>query len=83
MVDINESNFDQRTALHLAAVEGHLDAVTVLVEELKAQINPIDRWGSTPLDEAQRFKQNAVAKYLTLKGGQKGRVTVAPLLFRP
>lgn len=50
-VDINKSDYDKRTALHLAAAEGHEDIVKYLIRK-GADINAIDRWGKKPLDDA-------------------------------
>ena len=48
-VDINGCDYDKRTALHLAASEGHSDVVKYLLEN-GAEIKR-DRWNNTPLDE--------------------------------
>ncbi|ABO47545.1 MULTISPECIES: glutaminase A [Francisella] len=50
-VDINKGDYDKRTALHLAAAEGHEDIVKYLIRK-GADINAIDRWGKKPLDDA-------------------------------
>jgi len=71
-VDINIGDYDGRTAMHLAASEGKLNVVRVMVEELMADCNPVDRWGGTPLDDALRHKRDRVAKYLQEKGAHKG-----------
>ncbi|MDE4996692.1 ankyrin repeat domain-containing protein, partial [Francisella tularensis subsp. holarctica] len=42
-VDINKCDYDKRTALHLAAAEGHEDIVKNLIRK-GADINAIDRW---------------------------------------
>ena len=63
-VDVNDGSHDQRTALHLAASEGRLRMVTVLIEEFQADPSPIDRWGRTPLDDAVGAKHAAVEEYL-------------------
>jgi len=44
-------NYDQRTLLHLAAAEGHLDVVSFLLEN-RADPYAKDRWGATPIDDA-------------------------------
>lgn len=49
---INEVDYDRRTPLHLASANGHFSIVMFLVER-GATINPKDRWGYTPLDDAQ------------------------------
>jgi glutaminase len=51
--DINDSDYDNRTPLHLAAVEGHFDMIKYLVEN-GANIDVKDRSGNTPYSEAQR-----------------------------
>ena len=56
-VDINMSDYDGRTALHLASSEGHSAAVTFLLEVCGADATVRDRWGHTPRDEAQAAGQ--------------------------
>jgi len=68
-VDVNAGDYDKRTAIHLAASEGNLAIVEFLVDEMHASVNPVDRWGGTPLDDAVRSRHKAVATYLTAKGG--------------
>lgn len=41
----------RRTALHLACANGRLEAVKLLIQT-GANINVMDRWGRTPLDDA-------------------------------
>jgi ankyrin repeat protein len=43
--DADASDYDQRTALHIAAADGNLAAVKVLVEEGKARMHVKDRCG--------------------------------------
>lgn len=45
-IDVNSIDLDGRTALHIAACEGHVDVVTLLLSR-KANIDARDRWGST------------------------------------
>ena len=71
-VDTNQGDYDQRTATHLAASEGRWAAVRFLLEECGAEVNPTDRWGGTPLDDAMRSKHTLVANYLRQRGGLSG-----------
>jgi ankyrin repeat protein len=73
----NVGEYDRRTALHLASSEGLLDVVTVLVEELGADVSVVDRWGSTPLDDAERWHHDAVAQFLTSKGAVRNAASTA------
>jgi len=66
-----QNRSDRRTALHVAASEGHLDIVRLLVHR-GATINRSDRWGGSPLDDAHRHRQAEVATYLRSKGGTTG-----------
>lgn len=52
-VDPNESDYDQRTAMHLAASEGQMDILEYLVG-IKANIMCRDRFNGTPLEDAVR-----------------------------
>lgn len=45
-VDVNSIDLDGRTALHIAACEGHADVVRLLLS-YRANIDARDRWGST------------------------------------
>ena len=79
-ISVDQGDYDSRTALHLAASEGLLDTVQFLVEGSwsterlphGANLSPVDRWGGTPLDDAVRGEQNAVANYLRARGAQSG-----------
>ena len=72
--DINLGDYDKRTAIHLAASDGLLDVVTLLVEELGAVHSPVDRWGATPLDDALRHGHKDVFAYLKSVGAKRGKV---------
>ncbi|KAI9087397.1 hypothetical protein K1719_030717 [Acacia pycnantha] len=51
-IDPNSTNYDQRTALHIAASEGLFTVAEMLIEA-GASVLSTDRWGHTPLDEAR------------------------------
>ena len=69
---VNFRDYDRRTALHVAASEGHLTAVNFLVEECGAKINRSDRWGGSPLDDAHRHRHMDVVQYLRQRGATTG-----------
>ena len=66
-MDLNQGDYDHRTALHLAANEGHLEVVKLLCEA-GADINVKDRWGDRPLDDARKAKKNSTAISNILSG---------------
>lgn len=45
-IDVNSIDLDGRTALHIAACEGHVEVVKLLLIR-RANIDARDRWGST------------------------------------
>lgn len=53
-----------RTALHIAAADGKLDLVKLLVEKGGASTRVRDRWGATPLLEAAKGKHPDAVDYL-------------------
>lgn len=61
--DLNKGDYDNRTAIHLAAAEGHLQVVQYIVNQ-GGDYAPKDRWNSTPLDDAKRHKHKEVQEFL-------------------
>ena len=62
--DMSVSDFDGRTPLHLASAEGHFECVKFLLQSCDVPPEPTDRWGFTPLSEAERFGHTRVAELL-------------------
>ncbi|KAF8054945.1 AKT1 [Scenedesmus sp. PABB004] len=62
--DVAAGDYDKRTPLHIAAAEGKLSTVKLLVEEGGAELSATDRWGATPLAEAKRVGAADVVAYL-------------------
>ena len=56
-VDVDESDYDSRTALHIAASMGHRAIVRILIERYNASHTVKDRYGGTPLDDAIRERK--------------------------
>mmetsp|Transcript_5758 Transcript_5758/g.16161 ORF Transcript_5758/g.16161 Transcript_5758/m.16161 type:complete len:1854 (-) Transcript_5758:3600-9161(-) len=65
-------DYDRRTAIHVTAANGMLLTVAYLLENWKANANPIDRWGRTPLQEALERDHMRVAVLLQAHGGSIG-----------
>uniref|UniRef100_A0A672HCG3 glutaminase n=1 Tax=Salarias fasciatus TaxID=181472 RepID=A0A672HCG3_SALFA len=63
-MDMEQRDYDSRTALHVAAAEGHTDVVRFLLEACKVNPVPRDRWGNTPMDEAVQFGHHDVVTIL-------------------
>ncbi len=51
-VNLNTPDYDGRTALHLAASEGHYEVAVVLLS-FDVDLTPRDRFGNTPADDAK------------------------------
>lgn len=51
-IDVNSIDLDGRTALHIAACEGHVDVAKLLLSR-KANLDARDRWGSTVISLKQ------------------------------
>lgn len=69
---VNFRDYDRRTALHVAASEGHLHVCQLLMEKYHARVNRSDRWGGSPLDDAHRHRQQEVIQYLRGMGATTG-----------
>jgi hypothetical protein len=70
-VDINTSDYDKRSALHLAAGEGRTEIVRLLCEH-GADVNMRDRWGSRPLDDAKAGGHDECIQLLEEHGAKLG-----------
>ena len=68
---VNFRDYDRRTALHVAASEGHVHICQYLIEK-GASVNRSDRWGGSPLDDAHRHRHQAVIQYLRENGATTG-----------
>ena len=61
---MNTCDYDNRTALHIAASEGNYSTCKFLLEICKVNPCPEDRWRQTPLEEAIRFGFPKIAALL-------------------
>ena len=62
-VDINQGDYDGRTALHLASAEGHTNCVRLLLSK-GAKADQTDRWGSEPIVDAKNSGHHEIVKIL-------------------
>lgn len=69
---VNFRDYDRRTALHVAASEGHMHVCNFLIVKKKAQINRSDRWGGSPLDDAHRHRHQELVAFLRKHGATTG-----------
>ncbi|ESO83195.1 hypothetical protein LOTGIDRAFT_133855 [Lottia gigantea] len=63
-LDMNLTDYDGRTALHVASAEGHTEAVIFLLEKCKVSPFECDRWDYTALDDAKKFHKTEVVTIL-------------------
>jgi ankyrin repeat protein len=69
-----QTDYDQETALHMAAEDGHLETVTVLVKN-GAALDLQDREGETPLISAVEQRKIEIVAYLLSKGADPAKKT--------
>ncbi|WKY01090.1 hypothetical protein Q1695_015244 [Nippostrongylus brasiliensis] len=55
-MDVHERDYEDRTALHVAASEGNIACLKYLLSRWKESPEPKDRFGRTPLENAKFFK---------------------------
>ncbi len=61
--DVNKGDYDNRTALHLAAAEGQEDVVKYLLDK-GADANAKDRWSLRPVDDAKANNHDSIVEIL-------------------
>ena len=61
--DLNLSDYDGRTPLHLAASEGQQEIVEYFINK-GVKVDPMDRWGNKPADDAKRNKHQKILNLL-------------------
>jgi ankyrin repeat protein len=54
-------NYDERTPLHVAAAEGNLEALQLMVEDSHCRIDPLDRWAARRLAAGSNVVQTSSA----------------------
>ncbi|MEM7449514.1 MAG: glutaminase A [Myxococcota bacterium] len=74
--DVNVSDYDGRTPLHLAAAEGRATMVAFFLKlkerGIHVDLNVHDRWGGTPLDDAITHVRSDVVELLRAAGAAEG-----------
>lgn len=68
-VPVDDADYDGRTALHLAACEGHVEAVKLLLKH-KASVASVDRFGGTAMEDAVRHGRVDVQDLLREHGAR-------------
>ena len=71
-VDVDNKNWDEQTPSHLAAAEGHSDALRVLLYNDPHTIFDKDEEDNTPLHLAATRKQSHTVEALLAAGGKDG-----------
>jgi glutaminase len=69
-IDPGAHDYDRRTPLHIAASEGRMNALQYLLS-VGVHVNPLDRWGKTPLDDAELQGHQQAASLLSERGGER------------
>lgn len=64
-IPVNAADYDRRTASHIAAAEGNGSAFRLLAEH-GADLQITDRWGNTPVKEAQRNSSKQILEFLQM-----------------
>ncbi|XP_071712838.1 serine/threonine-protein kinase 12-like [Rutidosis leptorrhynchoides] len=77
----NVQDYDNRTALHLAASEGHASIVELLLH-YNADVNLDDRWHRTPLTDARLYGHRDICRILEVNGG-KDSIMNSPMTVCP
>lgn len=77
-INVNASDYDKRTALHVAACQGSTSIFKILVKH-GADVTACDRWNHSILDEAARHNASQILKIISdLKSNDKIYDEISP-----
>ncbi|GMT31356.1 hypothetical protein PFISCL1PPCAC_22653, partial [Pristionchus fissidentatus] len=81
-LNVHARDYDERTVLHVAASEGDQFVLEYILSKWNENPLPVDRFGRTPLDDAEKFDKPACASLLvkaaeTFDEGAEGRARAA------
>eukprot|EP00980_Cylindrotheca_fusiformis_P016063 scaffold4736_cov105-Cylindrotheca_fusiformis.AAC.12 len=63
VVDVDAGDYDMRPPVHIAALEGNMNAFRVLVQA-GTDLTVRDRWNNTVLDDAKRSKHGKLVEFI-------------------
>jgi len=67
--NVNMSDYDKRTALHIAASNNFLELAKLLLVQKNINVNALDAFELTPLHDAEIHKFTEMVKLLEENGG--------------
>ncbi|XP_063690319.1 glutaminase liver isoform, mitochondrial-like [Bolinopsis microptera] len=70
-LNLDVTDYDYRTALHLACCNDNIDIARYLIER-KVNVFALDRWNRTPLDDAKRYGSKKLVELLREHGANEG-----------
>ncbi|GMR31778.1 hypothetical protein PMAYCL1PPCAC_01973 [Pristionchus mayeri] len=68
-LDVHARDYDDRTVLHVAACEGDHNVLEYILSKWNENPLPVDRFGQSPLDDAERFSK-PLCSALLMKASQ-------------
>ena len=71
-VDVAIGDYDKRTPLHLSACNNQTSVMEFLLKQPTVQVNAVDRFGGTALDDAIRHEKKTAQTMLEEAGGVTG-----------
>ncbi|KAF1875710.1 hypothetical protein Lal_00006340 [Lupinus albus] len=77
-IDVNSIDLDGRTALHVAACEGHVEVARLLLSR-KVNIDARDRWGSTAAADAKHYGNSEIYYMLKARGAKVPKAKKTPM----
>ena len=70
-LSLTDGDYDRRTPMHLAAAEGQVEVVRFLLDR-SIDPNDRDRWGGTPLGDAEFGNHSNIVELLEKHGAESG-----------
>ena len=79
--NVNSTDYDLRTALHIASCDGNIEFCRLLIKKFRANVNAADDFGGTPLYDAFSHGNFHLIPFVYSQGGRMPQTKTKELIY--